>query len=257
MTSDDIIDGDFFRSLADIEIYENMPDKEVVTIYSPTCSYERAIMFIHQNPDRKFKLITHNSDRCVSKCFVPNNLIKWYAQNLDFKHEKLEPLPIGMENKQWHPNKREILDKYITRINKDRMETPLCQFNPATYPKERKSLYDMVMNGNVFADAFSCLNGKNFDIYTSNLVQYKFCLCPRGNGIDTHRLWESLLLGCIPIVKRYTTHEFNLPLPIIFIDDWKEVNKHFINKISTEIDYSLFNTPILTKEYWIKKICNT
>ena len=24
---------------------------------------------------------------------------------------------------------------------------------------------------------------------------------PRGNGLDTHRLWEALYLGCVPIVQ--------------------------------------------------------
>eukprot|EP00965_Chrysotila_dentata_P239975 6203413-Pleurochrysis_carterae.AAC.2 len=37
--------------------------------------------------------------------------------------------------------------------------------------------------------------------YLEELGRYHFVLAPRGNGIDTHRLWEALLVGTIPIVK--------------------------------------------------------
>ena len=37
--------------------------------------------------------------------------------------------------------------------------------------------------------------------YLKELSKYKFSLCPPGNGLDTHRVWESLLVGTIPIVE--------------------------------------------------------
>lgn len=253
-----IVDGNFFESLADCAIYDSLPNKEIVILYASTDNYQRAIHYIRNNPQQKFKLITHNSDLSVENTYVPDNLIKWYAQNLNYKHPKIEAIPIGLENNHWHPMKRHVIDTKISnRDNTKRHFRILCQFNPNTYKQERYQLLEMVTKKELCADMYYCLNGSNFEQYFDNLINYKFCLCPRGNGVDTHRLWESLLLGCVPIVKRHTTHEFNLPLPIIFIDDWKEINTNFIDKISREIDYSLFNTPILTKEYWIKKICNT
>ena len=32
------------------------------------------------------------------------------------------------------------------------------------------------------------------------LHDYEFCICPEGNGVDTHRLWECLYLKVVPIV---------------------------------------------------------
>lgn len=32
-------------------------------------------------------------------------------------------------------------------------------------------------------------------------AQSRFVLCPSGLGFDTYRLWETLLLGAIPIVE--------------------------------------------------------
>ena len=34
------------------------------------------------------------------------------------------------------------------------------------------------------------------------LSQSKFALCPSGNGFDTHRFWQALYLGCLPVTRR-------------------------------------------------------
>ncbi len=36
----------------------------------------------------------------------------------------------------------------------------------------------------------------------SRLSEYKFWICPRGNGLDTHRAWEALYVGAVPVIKR-------------------------------------------------------
>jgi hypothetical protein len=255
MIIEDIIDGNFFRSMADCETFEVIPNKDVVILYTPTETYKNAIDFINNNPQQKFKLITHNSDLPVNNCYVPSNLVKWYAQNLCFNHPKVEPIPIGLENQSWHPHKREVLKHLVlNRSSRHRIRKPLCQFNPGTFATERHPLFKMASNQEVFADTYSCLNGVDFSFYADNLIKYEFCLCPRGNGIDTHRLWESILLGCIPIIKRHKTHEFDLQLPIVFIENWREVTKKFVEQKSKETNLDLFNSPLITKKYWKNKI---
>lgn len=255
MKVEDIIDGDFFKSLKDCETYGYLPNKDIIILYAETDTYERAIHFIHNNPNQKFKLITHNSDASVDICYVPDNLIMWYAQNLNFKHPRIQPIPIGLENNHWHPYKRDILNAKIALSNKNkRIKTALCQFNPCTYPSERDNLFSMVINEHIPGDVFYCLNGVNFESYVDNLLNYDFCLCPRGNGIDTHRMWEAILLGCIPIVKKYHTHIFEKELPVVYVNSWQDINNEFLESEYNRIDRSLFNTPILTKSYWKTRI---
>ena len=254
----DIVDGDFFRSLSNCVPYGEIPANPI--IYVPTEAYEMALEFIRINPSIEFKLITHNSDKCVSKCEVPDNLIRWYAQNLDFVHPKVEPIPIGLENQSWHPGKRAVLDYMIAEKNNPHRirNAALCQFNPETFSHERYPLFNMVMSKQVAAHSYFCLNGIEFNLYCENLIKYKFCLCPRGNGIDTHRLWEAILLGCIPIVKRaYSCYNYNEPYPALFVDSWYEVTEELLRHVSElEIDKSLFDTKILTKSYWKERITN-
>lgn len=256
MTSiNDIIDGDFFQSLADCVVYEKLPSKEIVILYATTDNYQRAISYIHNNPQQKFKLITHNSDLSVHHGYVPDNLIKWYAQNLNFNHPKIEPIPIGLENQHWHPSKRSILDRKMNeKLSRRISDVALCQFNPDTFPKERWPLFSMCMNKTIAGDCYFCVNGLDFSIYAENLLNYKFALCPRGNGLDTHRMWEAMLLGCVPIVKRHKTcYNYDIELPVIFVDSWNEITEDFLRN---KVDTFDFNTPVLMKSYWTERILN-
>ena len=40
----------------------------------------------------------------------------------------------------------------------------------------------------------------DFKSYLTELKQHRFSLCIRGNGLDTHRFYESLLMGTIPVI---------------------------------------------------------
>ena len=137
-----------------------------------------------------------------------------------------------------------------------RLIKPFAQFNPATSPKHRLPILPLIARKSVDADVYPCENGINFELYIHNLRRYAFCLCPRGNGIDTHRIWESLYMGCIPIVKRHITHVFNQDLPILFIDDWREITSDFLNQTDKNVDTSLFGSELLTMSYWKDKIKN-
>ena len=72
--------------------------------------------------------------------------------------------------------------------------------------------------------------------YMNFIGSYRFTICVQGSGNDTHRLYESLLMGSIPItidctVKRLF-EEYNLPG--YFVKSWDEVNEDFFNEISSK-----------------------
>jgi hypothetical protein len=45
-----------------------------------------------------------------------------------------------------------------------------------------------------------------------DIAQSKFVLCPSGLGFDTYRLWETIILGSIPIVEVYFVYSTVNPL---------------------------------------------
>jgi hypothetical protein len=253
---EDYICGEKFKQFCDFDLKDplmQVMDEHIM--YADIDSYVDALSFIHNNSPKKFVLVTHNGDKTINPTGLPHNLVRWFTQNLNFKHPKVSPLPIGLENPHWHPDK--IPQMLRMSDSQKRVEKGFCQFNPDTYPKERKDLIKNLRNNGVEVDSYPCINGQNFFQYLFNLKIYKYCFCPRGNGIDTHRIWEALYMGCIPVVKKHTTHLFeNSNLPILFVEDWDCFNYEKAEEVHGQISQADFNSELLTMNYWRNKICS-
>jgi hypothetical protein len=79
-------------------------------------------------------------------------------------------------------------------------------------------------------------------------------LCPRGNGIDTHRLWETLYMGSIPIVIRHQAFDEFHDLPILFINEWTDVTETFFRTEYMRITNASWNLEKLKFGYWEQKL---
>ena len=282
-----MIDGDFFQSIAHVTWSDNMqlPDLKNIIMYAKTEDQLEAIEFINDRwmgYSEKYVLITHNSDcSSYSHSFCQTtpvdviqmpNLVKWYACNLSSpSFEKIEPIPIGFENTRWHPRKRDILYRVKKEFDQNpvkRSLTPFACFNPKTYPQERKNLQHLINNGHIDAHSADCVNGIRYEEYIRNLFTHRFCLCPRGNGVDTHRMWEALYCGCIPIVKPYGTHleldwtngltgvlkKANI-LPIMTVCNWLEVTENNLQDVHFQIpEFTNSDIPMLTTKFWKDEI---
>jgi hypothetical protein len=172
-----------------------------------------------------FTLITHNSDfnltesdPVVQTILGSKKLVLWWGQNLCFIHPKMRILPIGIANAMWDHGKVEKLT--IGPIKKS--GDVYFNFNIYTNREKREPCY------NVFKDQYKFLPMVPVQDNMRRLAQYKWCICPEGNGVDTHRLWEAMYLGSTPIVLRnpfidalmhYTEGE----LPIYVVDSWAEL----------------------------------
>lgn len=47
----------------------------------------------------------------------------------------------------------------------------------------------------------------------------RYVVAPRGGGEDTHRAWEALYLGAVPIVKHSPIDSVFKDLPVHFVDE--------------------------------------
>ena len=90
--------------------------------------------------------------------------------------------------------------------------------------------------------------------YTQNI----FVASPRGNGLDTIRTWEALMLGCIVIVRRIpdapVIEELYADLPVVIIDRWSDLSRDFLTQILSEYSRRTFRYEKLTMQYWIDRI---
>lgn len=251
------IQGEKFKQLADNKII----------FYRHT--HEVNNFFKNEAPSTPFILISHNSDGNVlenavrepdaSFSLAPPNLIKWFAQNINYKHEKLQALPIGLENSEWFVETKKIHKlKEITNTSKKFINLVYMNHNIKNNIPERQPLYDFLSKKS-YITTHHGHNGINYDEYLYNLYNHCFMICPEGNGIGTHREWESLYANTIPIQKRNIDNSYYTDLPICFVNEWYELeNEEFLRNEYIRIKYhTVCNLEKLNFDYWKQKILNT
>ena len=86
------------------------------------------------------------------------------------------------------------------------------------------------------------------------LVRHRFVLCPPGNGVDTHRMWEALLAGATPVVLRSQAVSPFSELPILFVDEYRQVTKELLEKALESRLEPVEIHPVMTSDFWQKKI---
>ncbi len=180
-----------------------------------------------------FILVTHNSDGEVFDCdYVMgilncDKLIRWYAQNTRIIHTKLMFLPIGIANSQWPHGNLDIFNS-----SNMRPKTKKVYFNFNVYTNLSKRMYCL----NSLKHKLEWLEPISPSENIQRLSEYEFCICPEGNGVDTHRLWEALYVKTIPIVikSEFTNVLLQNNVPSVVLDDWAQLEESIL-------DYSKFN----------------
>lgn len=64
-----------------------------------------------------------------------------------------------------------------------------------------------------------------------NIEKYMYLVSPRGAGESTHRTWESLYAGTIPIVKRSPIDHALEMLPVHLVDDYSDITPDKVEEL--------------------------
>jgi hypothetical protein len=214
------------------------------------------------NSSSKTIIVGHSDydfgDQCLAKT-DRQNIEKIFCINRATESSKVISLPLGVTNydesnfifKLYGDNS--MIEKVVNERNGKKY---LCymNFNLNTHI-DRKKVYPMFENQsyvkigkpeNTYEGRFNFLR---------EISQSKFVICPRGGGVDTHRIWESLYLGSIPIVKYEKSYHDNfLDLPILFIEDWDQITEEFLNEKYEQMINSEWNMSKLNISYWEQEI---
>ena len=226
------ITGDGFRSLAQHYFDEisdinpnDVEEKDIIFVRSDFIK----IFFRDKHPKIKnsYILIPHNDDTDIDKSyarFIDEKIIHWFAQNLCFKHEKVTPLPIGIQNLRYNETGKL---KYFTQKNFRKEKEYLIKygFSMKSHP-ERILAEENLRNISITKKiADSTMSTKRQDEYMEIVKNSYFLASPRGRGVDCHRTWEAIYLKTIPIVTRSVSTEYfkNIGLPILLIDSWDKI----------------------------------
>jgi len=216
---------------------------------------------LHYSPTPHSKLlITGHGDLGVTKeLFSIYSPSVWWTVNKEFDDNRIHSLPLGITNNCNDTHIHPIygnLDIMVDVMNMPRniKNKVYMNFNVSTYPNERQSVYNYFKNMKWVTEGqiVNTLEGRK--TFLQDIRNHEFVLCPRGGGIDTHRMWETLYMGSIPIVKRHIAMNDFSDLPICWINDWSEVTPEFLDSELKRIQSGIFNMEKLKIGYWIKSI---
>jgi hypothetical protein len=173
--------------------------------------------FANHQPRGDYVLFSHNSDRPIDRSlrrFLRHRRLRaWFATNVGIRNSKLHAIPRGIANPRWRHGDGTAL----ARVQTERLEKANlfdASYDIATFPPAREYCREQT--------GIEPSPRRHFEEYLRGLASSYFCVAPRGNGIDTHRVWEALYLRTIPIVTRSLLTEQYSHLPMIVLDDWAE-----------------------------------
>lgn len=249
-----------------IELPITIPKKHGESIYITTDAIPNFILNYLPQIKYRFVLVTGDSDLTIPDNYVDETnkllshplLLKWYAQNYrNIYNSKIDNLPIGLDlhtlitKPLW--GKIQTEDEQLKDINKLKSLT-IAKLNQCysnfhfnlggKYCSDRKEAIERIQKNIVYYEPYivNRINSWN------NMIKFKYTICPHGNGLDCHRNWEALILGCIPIVKKSDIDNLYENLPVIIVDNWSDVNYELLNNYKfNNIDKSK-----LYIDYWQK-----
>jgi len=185
----------------------------------------------------------------------------WFTVNKEVDQPNVFAIPLGITNNCDDSPIHRIFGN--TQIMREVFKEPqllhptaivYMNFTIQTYPAERQLVFNMFkgMPWVHVESSINTLDGRKE--YLRQIRNHKFTICPRGNGIDTHRLWETLYMGSIPIVKRELALAEFTELPICWIDSWVQVTPEFLESEFTRIRSIEPRLEKLKMSYWTQKI---
>lgn len=218
-------------------------------------------------PPSKEILITGHGDYPITKEIFERARTqipfkKWFGTNVEYDHPDLKPVPLGITN---CTNESTVHPIYgDNSLFFDVLKEPLqkqhllyMNFDIGTYPQERVPLQAAFRGKPWTTEGIPQPTREGRRRFLQDIYRSKFVLCPRGNGVDSHRLWETLYLRSIPIVKRHLTHKGLEDLPILFVDSWDEITEDYLEYKYIEFASRRWNFEKLKMSWWKNYITST
>jgi hypothetical protein len=205
---------------------------------------------------------------------MPDNIHKWYAQNGLGNHPKLEIIPEGLQPSFGSKGgdvgyeiaivKEQLLNDLSDDIPPKNLV--YANFAVATNPRFRENIKNICINSH-FIDWDETVNFSDYSLYNNfeslnyfykKILNYQSVVCPIGNGIDTHRVYETLYLNRIPITfNRLIYEKLYHNYPVVLLDNPEELNDEnlIISRIKSAKN-KIFDENMLYYDYWKNVILN-
>jgi hypothetical protein len=195
-------------------------------------------------------------------------LIHWFSQNCVCNcHPKLSQIPIGLDYHTLSGQPHKWGDS-ASPVEQEKVLTDIVAQARPFYERECKAYanYHFFMTTRFGQDRhdakqqvpeelvfYEATEQKRADTWRTQ-TQYAFVISPHGNGLDCHRTWEALVLGCIPIVKTSPLNPLFADLPVLIVNEWSDVCPSLLETTCAKYRTTSFSTEKLELAYWTRKI---
>lgn len=280
MKSCDYYSSTPYSSIRQVINYPLFQKRGIPTIYICSSAIPHFIHTLFKQIDFPFILVSGDCDETIPydifksdsnfdfTTFINDKkIVHWFSQNWVGEHSKVTLIPIGLDyhtmaSRQIYwgpitpPEDQEKLLKLIKSKSKPFYEREIkCYGNfqflmNTKYGSDRIDAYNNIDKGLVFYEENKVLRLVSW----KNQIQYAFVISPHGNGLDCHRTWEALVLGCIPIVKTSKIDSLYDDLPVLIVKGWEDVNYDLLVDTINKFKNMNFNYDKLTLAYWMNNI---
>lgn len=247
---------DAFADLADVWVYPPKYRKRtpstaaIINARIIFCPSDKLDQFLHEyrgviqpkviisgNTDFEFKELPSNLPASVRMLLLQNSFIS--------DNRKVFTMPIGVENFRLGVNGHPKLFRFTTIPSSARGRILFGPFS-ATHPIRTRIRETFVNIPSTWKYMSSRISPRKY----RKIIEegFEFVACPRGNGVDTHRLWETIYRGRKAIISQ---DDWSRSIPyleplVCTISEWTldEVTK------ASETDLSDFD-PSSIPELWM------
>lgn len=245
-------------------------------------SVTNPFVLIISDGDESFPTDSGLNDEEIELFLENENIIHVFAQNFDYRGRspKVSHLPIGMDfhtvaykgatggwgEKGTPQEQEECLKEIIQNLSPTALRKPLAfvdfqlsdtmhaSFNRyLQFGEDRTSIFNQLLpTGLIEYGGFM----RRSELWKKK-GEYAFSISPHGNGLDCHRTWEDMVLGCIVIVKTSPLDPLYEGLPVVIIKEWSEITEENLAKWHALFSDASTNAAYrekLTNAYWLKQI---
>ena len=254
---------------------KNNPTDDIVYVYANNGDVHaiyREIGLLKQ----KIVLVTGHSDETMpydifskeeTTEFLNNdNLIHWYAQNSIINEGKMSTIPIGIDYHSLANGKDLFWGPPATWLEQENELNKIRETMIPFWERKIKCYANFQFHFNKKNDRENAINDvpKDLVFYEADRVvrkeswknqsEYAFVISPHGLGLDCHRNWEALVLGCIPIVTKSPIDVIFDKLPVLIIDKWSDVTQDLLENTINQFKNMKFEYERILISYWKEKI---
>lgn len=136
---------------------------------------------------------------------------KWIGCNIPITHPKIVKLPIGVgEPERENGDHATLLRLFEERVPWDKKEADICiPYHSRTH--ESRTTYGIMPK-------------LPFQDYMREISKHRLVICHRGNGLDTHRVCEVLLMGSIPVLLHSPLDDMYSQWNCLLVDSFENID---------------------------------